>query len=276
MSELELKTPAKINFGLKVIEKRPDGYHNIETIFYPINLFDHLTFSISRSFSFISNNLILNNESTNSIIKAKEILELKTGGKFNFTVKLKKNIPIGAGMGGGSSDGAATLLALNTLFKLDLSINQLKELALNIGSDVPFFIHPEPYFASGRGEVLHPIDFKISFPILIVNPGIHVFTKWAYQNIKPVKHKISLLQLLKSSEVNFKQYKRTITNDFEKIVFKEFPAIEAIKNSLYKFGASFALLTGSGSTLFGIFPDFKSAKNAEEKFSNNYFTFLQH
>jgi len=274
MEEFRIKTPAKINFGLNVIGKRPDGFHNIETIFYPVKLYDYLTFSFSKSFKFYSNVESLNKEPNNSIIKAKRLLENLTRKKLNFTIRLKKNIPIGAGMGGGSSDGAATLLALNKIFELKLSKQKVKELALKIGSDVPYFMEPKPAFAISRGEVIQKIKFKIPYPILIVNPGINVSTKWAYQNIIPHKPKYHLFNLPLIGFERFNKLKDLVTNDFEESVFKRYPKIQEIKLILYNSGARFALMTGSGSTVFGIFKNIRQAQKADEIFKKHYFTFI--
>ena len=274
MEQLKIKTPAKINLGLNIIGKRPDGFHNIETFFYPVKLYDYLTFRSSKSFKFNCNVESLKKDQNNSTIKAKKLLEETIKKKFNITIDLQKNIPIGAGMGGGSSDGAAALLAINKFFKLNLSKQKLKELALKIGSDVPFFIDPKPGFAISRGEVIQNFKFKVPYPILIINPGIHISTKWAYQNILPGKPRYHLFNLPLIQSDNFKILKNLVFNDFEEPVFKKYPEIRNIKESLYDLGAIFALMTGSGSTVFGIFKDIEHAVKAERKYSRNYFTFL--
>ena len=274
MKTIRIKTRAKINIGLNIIGKRPDGFHNIETFFYPIKLFDYLTFSLSKSFKFKSNIEYLNKDLDNTIIKAKNILEDITGKKLNFQIELEKNIPIGAGMGGGSSDGAAALLALNKLFELKLSKQKLFKSALKIGSDVPYFINPQPCFAISRGEVIQKLKFNIPFPILIVNPGIHVSTKWAYENISPRKPRYHLFNLPAIQPNKFKALKELVTNDFEEVVFKKYPRIQNIKESLYNSGAIFVLMTGSGSTVYGIFKNIKLAYKAEEKFMKNCFTYI--
>jgi 4-diphosphocytidyl-2-C-methyl-D-erythritol kinase len=274
MKTIRFKTPAKINLGLNIIGKRPDGFHNIETFFYPIKLFDYLTISISRTFKFNSNIEFLNSDSNNSIIKAKKVLENLIGGKLNFHVELEKNIPIGAGMGGGSSDGAAILLALNRLFELNLAKQKLGELALKIGSDVPYFIDPKPCFAISRGEVIQKLKYNIPFPILIVNPGIHISTKWAYENISPNKPRYHLFNLPLIQPNKFEELKQLVNNDFEEVVFKKYSEIQRIKDSLYNSEAIFALMTGSGSTVFGIFKNIELAQKAEAKFMKRYFTFI--
>lgn len=275
METLKVKTPAKINFGLNVVEKRQDGFHNIETIFYPVDLFDELTFNDANEFVFESDNMNLNSESDNLVIKAKNLLELKTGRKLNVNIYLKKNIPIGAGLGGGSSDAACALLALNKIFRLNLDSLKLHQLAIELGSDVPFFLKPFPSFGSARGEILEQVDFKIEGSILLINPGIFISTKWAYGKIKPQKPEHSLIELYRRRKLNISAYKDYVRNDFEIPVLVEFQGIQKLKEELYESGADFVLLSGSGSTVFSIFQNNSLAKTAKENFSKKYFTFLQ-
>ena len=275
MEILKVKTPAKINFGLNVVEKRHDGFHNIETIFYPIDLFDELTFNEANEFIFESDNMSINSESDNLVIKAKNLLELKTGKKLNVNIYLKKNIPIGAGLGGGSSDAACTLFSLNKIFKLNLDSSALHQLALVLGSDVPFFLNPFTSFGSARGEILEQIDFKIEGSILLINPGIFISTKWAYGKIKPQISKLSLLELYRRRKLNIATYRDYVRNDFEIPVLAEFQGIQKLKEAIYEAGADFVLLSGSGSSVFSIFQNNSLAKAATEYFSKKYFTFLQ-
>jgi 4-diphosphocytidyl-2-C-methyl-D-erythritol kinase len=147
-------------------------------------------------------------------------------------------------------------------------------MAVNLGSDVPFFLDPKPKFAEGKGEVLKEIDFKIKCPILLVNPGIHVSTPWAYSKITPKKPVKNLYSIIKNGFESFSGLKGLVINDFEQSVFEKFPEIRDIRNKLYTLGAEFALMTGSGSTLMGIFPDIITVKKAEKIFSEKYFTFI--
>jgi 4-diphosphocytidyl-2-C-methyl-D-erythritol kinase len=275
MEYLEIKAPAKINFGLNIISKRDDGYHNIETIFYPlIDLYDVITFTKSDKFSFTSDNKKLEN-STNLIIKAKDILESEAKNNFNVEIELIKKIPVGAGLGGGSSDAAAALLSLNEMFNLKYETETLKKFSLQLGSDVPFFINPKPSFAEGRGEKINLINFEINQPILIVNPGIHISTKEAYRNITPKKPSFNLSNLFKIDFSN-NELLKYITNDFEDNVFKTHPKVKEIKDRLYLNGAKFALMSGSGSTVFGIFENIEAAKKAKDTFPTKYFTFISY
>ncbi len=274
MEKIEIKAPCKINLGLKVIRKRPDGYHDIETIFYPINLFDQVTIEPSSSFSFVTNNNFLKTETNNSVITAIKKLEVLTGKKLNAKIYLEKNIPVGAGLGGGSSDGSAALIALDSLFNLHLSKDEIKKIALEIGSDTPFFLNPKPSFAESRGEVLKEINLKIESPILLVNPGIHISTKWAYESLSIESKEINHLEYKDLLSKNWKELRNHLTNDFEEIVFNKYPEIKKIKDKLYESGALFSLMTGSGSTVFGIFPDEPSILKAKSKFPDGYFKFI--
>ena len=274
MKELTIKTPAKINFGLNIISKRLDGFHNIETIFYPVNLFDEIIIREDKSFSFKTDDIQLKSENSNSIIKAKDLFSEYTGIKITASVTLNKFIPMGAGMGGGSSDCAAALRGFNKFYDAGLSNEELSILALRIGSDAPFFIDPKPKFASSKGEVFEPLSFVIRKPILIVNPRIHVSTPWAYNRIKPIIPIYSLRIIDHLLIDSFNEVKNLVTNDFESIVFPEYPEIGKIKEKLFDLGAELSLMTGSGSTVFGIFPDQTSAMSAAAKFPSEYFTFI--
>jgi 4-diphosphocytidyl-2-C-methyl-D-erythritol kinase len=272
MNKITLNSFAKINFGLNIVSKRPDGYHNIETIFHPLQLHDEIIIKKSNSFNFKSNNEAITSD--NIIIKAKKLLEKYVSQIFLVDIILQKNIPLGAGLGGGSSNAAAALLALNKLFNLNLPEKELSHLAVQLGSDVPFFLDPKPKYAQGKGEILEQINFKINNPVLIVNPGIHISTPWAYSKIFPQKPVNNLKTIIENRFNEFSTLKGKVTNDFEEIVFKRYPEIESIKDKLLKLGAEFSLMTGSGSTLFGIFPDLYKAKEAEKFFSEKYFTFI--
>jgi 4-diphosphocytidyl-2-C-methyl-D-erythritol kinase len=275
MENITIKTPAKINFGLNVIAKRADGFHNIETIYYPVDIWDTITFSESDKFIFETDNETLNSENDNIILKAVSVLEDHSKKKLNAKIHLSKKIPIGAGLGGGSSDAAAVLKTLNSLFRLNIDSLKLNEMAANIGSDVPFFLNPYPSFATSRGEVLEQINFKIDYAIFLINPGIFVSTKWAYEKVKPRKSGLSLIELYRIGKLKPENFKEYITNDFEKPVMEEFQAIRKLKEELYEMGADFALMSGSGSSLFAIFRNPVLAVEAKEYYENQYFTYLQ-
>ena len=244
---------AKINLGLFVTEKRPDNYHNIETVFYPIPLCDEIECEISESNTTtitISGMNIDGDSNDNLIIKAYN--QLKRQYQIPaVSIHLKKNIPFGAGLGGGSADAAFTLKLINHFFSLGLSDAQLEIEAAKIGADCPFFIKNQPVFASGIGNVFTPIDLSLKgYYILLVKPSIHVSTPNAYKSIVPCKPSFDLQQI---NNIPLSLWKHHIINDFEKPVFYQYPEIEQIKNSLYNIGAVYSSMSGSGSSVFGIF-----------------------
>ncbi len=276
MNKIVVKSPAKINIGLNVINKRDDGFHNIETIFYPLNLFDEIEIIQSKKFTFKSNDSNLNKDKSNLIIRAKKLLEEKLNIQLSIEIYLNKNIPIGAGLGGGSSNAAATMIALTKLFNLQIDTKHLFRLALQLGSDVPFFLNPVTSFAESRGEVLVPINLKLKKYLVIVNPGIHISTKWAFGLITPIQPKISLQVPIRKSPVEIGELMSIASNDFEKIVFNHFPEIREIKDKMLEFNAVFSMMTGTGSTVWGIFDDEEAANKTELYFKGkNYFTYIQ-
>ncbi|MBD3410945.1 MAG: 4-(cytidine 5'-diphospho)-2-C-methyl-D-erythritol kinase, partial [Ignavibacteriales bacterium] len=187
MKRIEIFSPAKINVGLFVVAKRADGFHDIETVFYPIGLRDKMSFDPADEFSFACDDPTIPTGADNLVVKAKDALERETGKRCDVAVRLEKRIPTGGGLGGGSSNAATTLVSLNELCGLGASRETVARLALELGSDVPFFLRPVPSFATGRGEKLDPLDFRIPFPILVVNPKIHVSTAEAYGACVPKK-----------------------------------------------------------------------------------------
>jgi len=277
MDQIKVKSPAKINIGLNIIRKREDGFHDLETIFYPLDLYDEITITKSDKFSFTSNDELLNKESTNLIIKAKQELERVSGKTLNVNIELKKNIPIGAGLGGGSSNAAVTLKSLNSFLEPALTedlLELISDVALKLGSDVPYFLNPVPAFAESRGEKIIPINLNIDKPILIVNPAIHISTKWAFGLIKPHKPEVSLKSLINYREISIDDLKQIAVNDFEEVVFAVHPEIKNIKEVMLQSGAILSMMTGTGSTVFGIFKNKKAAEEAALEFPNQYFTFV--
>ncbi|MDT3696918.1 MAG: 4-(cytidine 5'-diphospho)-2-C-methyl-D-erythritol kinase [Ignavibacterium sp.] len=276
MDNIKIKSPAKINIGLNIINKREDGYHNLETIFYPLDLFDEITITKSNSFSFDSNDKQLNLEKTNLIIKTKEILENFFQTTFNVNIFLKKEIPIGSGLGGGSSNAASTLIGFNKLFDLKISNSDLSRLALSLGSDVPFFLNPVPSFAESRGETLYPLNIITKKFLLIVNPGIHISTKWAFGLIKPSLPKSSLKLFTLKQNISIDEIITSASNDFENIVFTHFPVVSEVKEKMIELGAKQSMMTGTGSTVWGMFDEKEAAFQTELYFKRkNYFVFIQ-
>ncbi len=250
---------AKINLGLHVTEKRPDGFHNLETVFYPIGLSDILEVVTPNSengrgeLTFSSSGIPIPGEG-NLCSKAFYLLKNDFHDRMNdvhCAAHLHKMVPIGAGLGGGSSDAAFTLTMLNDIYKLNLNTVQLEAYAARLGSDCPFFIKNKAVFASGRGEIFESISLDLSpFFIKLVIPAIHVSTPWAYSQIKPKQPAFDLRRL---GEIPVEDWKNTVVNDFEAPVFAKHPELPAIKEELYNEGALYASMSGSGSAVFGIF-----------------------
>ena len=256
--------PAKVNLGLKVLYKRPDGYHEIDTCMVPVPLCDVLEIVPSDTFQFVQSGLTVESGDENNLcVKAFRLLK-KTVDFPNVYIHLRKQIPMGAGLGGGSADAAYVLKGINELFQLNLAVETLESLAAQLGSDCPFFIQNIPQIASGRGEVLTPIQLDLKgYYIKIVNPGIHSNTAKAYQEMVFSDAKNSVKNTLGSS---LNAWKNTLVNDFEKSLFKHYPVLSGIKELLYQEGAIYASMSGSGSTLYGLFekmPDYTFQKEMD-------------
>lgn len=244
--------PAKINLGLKVLNKRDDGYHNLETIMYQIPLCDILEINKTDQFFLKTTGIeILGNQKDNLCYRAYHLLREKYQiGAVG--IHLHKIIPMGAGLGGGSADGTYTLMILNELFELNLSTNDLRRFALELGSDCPLFVESTSQLAKGRGEILSPIAVSLSKKyIYIINIGIHVSTKEAFQNIIFSDDNSEILT--KIVQLPIENWKNNLKNNFENSVFKVHPILAELKDNLYREGAIYASMTGSGSTIFGVF-----------------------
>lgn len=257
----------KINLGLYVTEKREDGYHNIETIFYPIAWSDALEVlenpdknapAVQLHSHFVPTDLPMEQ---NLVYKAYNLLK-QTYDLPALQFYLLKNIPSGAGLGGGSSDAAHCLLLLNQKFGLGLNPEQLESMAAQLGSDCPYFIRGGARYASGKGEILSDCRLDLSaYHILLVNPGLHSNTAAAYGKIRPLKGRSHLKGIVENTSPE--AWKGLLTNDFEPVVGKEFPLIPQLVEALYNEGAAYAAMSGSGSTVFGIFknrPDQRAFK----------------
>lgn len=275
MNKLVLNAPAKINIGLNIISKREDGFHNLETFFYPIyDLHDKIIFESSANYIFDSDNNDLIRDPDNLITKAHTLVEQYINRKLPIKITLGKFIPIGAGMGGGSSDAAATLIGLNEFFELNISYDDLIKMGLELGSDVPFFIKCKPAVGRSRGEILTHIEKYITNPILIINPGIHISTKEAFSNIKPQLPKFNYKYFEDIPEINLTYLSSNIVNDFENYIFKKYPVINELKLEMIDSGAIFSSMSGTGSTVYGIFNNIEDAKKTLNKFPDKYFKFI--
>lgn len=248
----------KINLGLHILRRREDGFHDLETIFYPLPVTDALEIirnpDPDNEVVYSSSGLNIDGKEENNLcIKAWKLLKKDHPALPSIKLHLHKAIPMGAGLGGGSSDGAFTLKMLNEKFELGLATEQLMHYAAELGSDGPFFIPDQPSFASGRGELLETINIDLShYHIVLVNPGIHVNTGWAFSQLNPALPQKSIRDIIQQPIISWKD---ELVNDFERPVMKEYPAIQKIRDELYKMGALFASMTGSGSSVFGIFEE---------------------
>ena len=241
---------AKINIGLAVTEKRSDGFHNINTIMYPIRIFDVLEIIHSDDLRFTSSGIDIPGDiNSNLCLKAFHLLK-KDFNISDVRIHLHKNIPIGAGLGGGSSDAAFTLKALNSLFNLQIDSGDLQDYAKKLGSDCAFFIENRPVYAFEKGDVFEQIYFHWNFNVVIVYPNIHISTALAYEGINP---SFENSEILKSINFHPEKWNQLIKNDFEINVSKKFPVIEEIKRQFYNNGAVYSAMSGSGSAVYGLF-----------------------
>lgn len=243
--------PCKINLGLNILNKREDGYHNLETIMFQLPFYDVLEIVPSESFTFTSSGIPIDaNPSQNLCVKTYNALK----NRFDLSpvnIHLHKNIPMGGGLGGGSSDATYVLKGLNELFELNLTTTQLQEISAELGSDCPLFVETAPQLATGRGEILEPIAVNLSgYYLKLVNIGIHVSTQLAFSSVSFSNEGESLRTLIQQPIEN---WKNTIKNGFESSVFAKFPELNTLKSKLYDEGAVYAAMSGSGSTLFAIY-----------------------
>ena len=242
----------KINLGLNVLRKRNDGYHDLETVFYPLPFCDILEIITAKGpTDLINTGIQTGSPHENLCIKAYELLKKEFPALPNIHIFLHKLIPAGAGLGGGSSDAAFMLRLLNQKFRLNIPDDKLFDYALTLGSDCPFFILNRPAFAASRGEKLENYDISLSgYKIVIVHPGISLSTASMFNEVDPAEPAVSIKETL---TLPVQDWKYQLINDFEKPVFRRYPEIKKIKELLYEGGALYAALSGSGSAVYGIF-----------------------
>lgn len=243
----------KINLGLHILGKREDGYHDLATVFYPLPVKDVLEIVKAPALQITVTGIpVAGAPEKNLCMKAWELLKADFPDLSPVTICLHKHIPMGAGLGGGSADGAFMLKLLNNKFNLQLSKEQLLQYALQLGSDCPFFIHNEPCLATGRGELLAPVTLDLgNYSFLLVHPGVHVNTTWAFSRIRPTGNGTALENIVQQP---VESWKGQLINDFEAPVTSHHPALQEIKDKLYAAGAVYASMSGSGSAFYGIFP----------------------
>lgn len=283
---------AKINLGLNVTERRPDGYHNLETVFYPIPLCDTLQFSTDagtdnhRPEGIFPNGIPLQEHSTEDYTFRSGGIDIDCPPEQNLLIKglrlirehyalphlyisLHKQIPSGAGLGGGSSDAAHTMKSLNQMFNLDLSDNELEERVTGLGADCPFFVRNRPVFATGIGNIFTPIGLSLSgWHLVLVKPDIFVSTKEAYARISPRRPETPITDIIRRP---VEEWKDLLKNDFEEGVFALHPEIADIKARLYDRGAAYASMSGSGSSVFGLFRTIPEETDMRRLFPGSFY-----
>ena len=274
MSHLVLKSHAKVNIGLQIRNQRPDGYHNIHTIFQELDFHDTIKLEKRDSSCQLSSNVDwLPKDDSNLCVKAWQKM-VNAFGLGGVSIELEKRIPAGGGLGGGSSNAATILKGLRKLYELDVSDDELETIGIDLGADVPFFIKGKTQIGDGVGEILKPIETIIDGSYLLVTPDLHIDTKWAYGEFRNILDRpneiVNFPGFIRKEMIPFELFE----NDFEAIVVPAYPEIGQIKNSLRAHGARFASLSGSGSTVFGIFDEDADAKSAESHFSSRYNTFI--
>jgi 4-diphosphocytidyl-2-C-methyl-D-erythritol kinase len=243
----------KINLGLNILRKRNDGFHDLETIFYPVSLNDVLEIipSTGSKAELVVTGIQQDKEPENLCIKAWNLLKRDYPKLPEIKMHLHKVIPLGAGLGGGSADASFALQLLNKIFNLNIPPAKLFEYALQLGSDCPFFLVNKPCFASGRGEKTEPLNISLTdYKILLIYPGIHINTLEAFKEIIPAIPSKNIKEIV---QLPFDKWKNELQNDFENFAFKKYPELKNIKDTLYANGARYASMSGSGSTIFGIF-----------------------
>ena len=262
---------AKINLGLRVLDKRPDGYHNIETVFHQIDLYDQLEILPGEDFDLTSSSQNIPTDASNLCVRAAELMQRHIGTRRGVSIRLTKFIPVGAGLGGGSSDAAAVLLTLNTFWNVGMTQEALMGLAATLGSDVPFFLVGGTALGTSRGEVLEPFALKMPYWIVTVTPSLHVSTAWAYSNLRQKGHRErrNLRTLVEQGMSEPRVLRDFVENDFEASVMEAFPEIRRVKDTLLARGALFAQMSGSGSSVYALFGEEAIALHALAEFRNS-------
>lgn len=261
-----IRTPAKINTLLKVTGRRPNGYHELVSIMIPVEIFDLLEFEIlqEKAIWIQSTGYPVPNDEKNLVHRAARSFLSRTGISHGVSIRLEKNIPVAAGLGGGSSDAAATLLMLNRVNSMPLTESDLREIAVELGADVPFFLNCKPSLATGIGEIIEPLEGWPEFWYVIVTPPIRISTMWVYQNLKlELTTKSSDCILANFRSETFK-VANVLENDLENVTCAKFPIINTLKKLLVDAGAKGAMMSGSGPSVFGLFSSLANAADAEK------------
>jgi len=258
---LTFRAYAKINLGLLVLRKRADGYHDIETIFHRVNLWDDISLRPSRDLAVESSSTEIPGDERNICFKAARLVREHLGIGKGATLSIGKRIPVGAGLGGGSADAAGVLLHLPGFWGEHIDEGHLVQMALELGSDVPYFMKEGSARARGRGEHLTYFTLDIPYVILLCTPAISISTAWAYQHVRPRDRSMDLRDIAEGG-MRDPGHLRELVNDFEEPVFTAHPAIREVKQAMLDMGAVFSSLSGSGSTVYGMFGEVAAAREA--------------
>ena len=273
-SAITVHAPAKTNLILRVLDRRADGFHNLWSVMQTVGLEDDITIKLNQGHAdlrLLCDVASLSTDQTNLVIRAAAAVLQRCKRTLGLDIALTKRIPMGAGLGGGSSDAAATIMGLNRLLNLGWSAMEMAEVGQALGSDVPFFFFAPSAVVTGRGEHVNPVRIKGNRWIVLVNPGFSVETKWAYQALSSTRAHVPALSdhqaaLARERELSWEQIVQAAENDFEAPVFAAHPDLRAIKRDLFTQGAEAALLSGSGATVFGVFREEARAKHAHTHF----------
>jgi len=281
MTTLKLPSYAKVNLSLQVKGKRGDGYHEIESLIQQIDLKDEIELRLleEERIAFSCDRADIPTDETNLCVRAAKLLAAFSSTRLGVAIKLTKRIPHGAGLGGGSSNAAVTLLGLNRLWRLNLEPDTLLKLGAQLGSDVPFFVVGGLARVRGRGERVEPLPGQLTRPILLVFPRIHIDTKWAYEqlNLSLTKSEKNItFSSFNSNNFNDVDFYKHARNDFESVVLTKFPVLAQIKEAMYANRAIYAGMSGSGSSMFGIFEDANAPSRAQRLFEKQYDAYVCH
>jgi 4-diphosphocytidyl-2-C-methyl-D-erythritol kinase len=274
-SEITVFAPAKINVVLRILDRRPDGFHNLWSIMQTVALEDEVSIKIRADRQDIQlrcDAAQLAADQSNLVYRAAAEVLARAHQPIGLDVELRKRIPMGAGLGGGSSDAAATIIGLNRLLRLEWSPTQMADAGQSLGSDVPFFFFAPSAIVAGRGETVRPVVVEGRRWVVLVNPGFGVNTKWAYQQLAATRTAVRPLlpvqqELDRQSKLSWTQMVAAAENDFESPVFAAYGKLREIKQSLQAYGAEIALLSGSGATVFGVFENEARARQAQAQFT---------
>jgi 4-diphosphocytidyl-2-C-methyl-D-erythritol kinase len=265
VKKLQLKAPAKVNYRLDVLGKRADGYHDLRMIMQRVDLCDDIEISLSEvpGVRVVCGRAGVPDGPGNIAWRAADTLLKLSGREIGIDIAITKRIPVGAGLGGGSSDAATVLMGVNELLALGLTSERLREIGVKLGADVPFFIFKKPALAEGIGDQLTALGQVPDLWVVLVNPGIHVSTAWVYQNLQLTRKED--VAIVSRSYSSLDEVCAVLSNDLEPVTFGRFPAVRELKEKLLAAGARGSLMSGSGSTVFGLFEDERVARQAADE-----------